>query len=297
MSLGSRNPFPAASLAALLLVLLGCSVSSAQEVETLTAQSLYNGMQEGLFSAVIDVRSEMEWNSGHMENATLVADLGSAESPLISLLSGCETCTLAVTCRSGARASAAIYRLQTEFNFTGTLYNGMGTSQWTMSGFPLVKTESVTPPCAGSSSGSCARQQQGLDTTTTTTNITAPTAAPTGSPPVAAVTSPGFSLTAGPTLKPVIDEDEFGDDGFWDDFTNATDNDNDDSTNQTIRPSAMPSVSPSTSETTGTFATPMDTTIAASLNGADASSSPSTTTRRQAVLATVCVSSLLLLVL
>jgi len=35
-----------------------------------------------------------------------------------------------------------------ESGFNGTIYNGLGTSQWTAAGYPLVTTESVLPKCS-----------------------------------------------------------------------------------------------------------------------------------------------------
>lgn len=53
---------------------------------------------------ILDVRSEAEWNSGHIEGATLAISLGSfgnmghmGAAP--SDLAGCEQCTIAVYCR------------------------------------------------------------------------------------------------------------------------------------------------------------------------------------------------------
>ena len=50
-------------------------------------------------------------------------------------------------CRSGNRAGVAI-DLLLESGFNGTIYNGLGTSQWTAAGYPLVTTESVLPKCS-----------------------------------------------------------------------------------------------------------------------------------------------------
>jgi rhodanese-related sulfurtransferase len=127
-------------------------VISAQEV--LTPDLFYAGMQNGDFNAVIDVRSESEWSSvGHIDNATLVADLASSGVP--DKILGCKDCTIAVYCNSGFRAGQAIGRLQTVYGFTGTLYNAQGVTQWDEAGYPLVSTDSTSPPCAASECESC----------------------------------------------------------------------------------------------------------------------------------------------
>lgn len=155
-------------------------------------------------SAIVDVRTQSEWDSGHIEGATLVENLatfGSSShqggSPLD--LAGCESCSIVVYCRkkkkkscvlmykerialihlslsfclcfsvfvcprffciaqkllkgSGARASDAIQVLIAN-GFTGKLFNGQGTSQWTGAGYDLVQSPSVVPPCTDSS-GNC----------------------------------------------------------------------------------------------------------------------------------------------
>ena len=181
------------------LWLLLLDATSAQEI--LTTQSLYEGIQAGIFDAILDVRSEDEWKTGHIENATRMADLEYATD--LSLLEGCEACTLVVTCRSGHRAGKAIERLQKEYNFTGTLYNGMGISQWTMAGYPLVTTDSVTPRCK-ETCGLEQQQQQGQQAGLT--DASQITMVPTSSTPAPRpVPNPNFSLTAPPTLLPPND--------------------------------------------------------------------------------------------
>jgi rhodanese-related sulfurtransferase len=107
----------------------------------------YDGVMNNTFRVLIDVRSETEFNSGHIENATLVANFASGEVELPSSVLDCGGCTMVVYCRSGARAAVAIQRLIDEYQFEPTrLYNGLGTSQWTNDGFPLVDTPSVDDP-------------------------------------------------------------------------------------------------------------------------------------------------------
>eukprot|EP00934_Nitzschia_sp_Nitz4_P004174 Nitzschia sp. Nitz4//scaffold249_size28687//25899//26549//NITZ4_008120-RA/size28687-processed-gene-0.12-mRNA-1//1//CDS//3329544026//4164//frame0 len=112
----------------------------------LTSQELHDGIQSGSFDVIVDVRTQSEWDDGHIMNATFVENLagsGSADSIL-----GCDSCIMAVYCRTGGRAGQAISRLINEFGFdSDNLYNGLGVSQWTNAGYELVVTESVLAPC------------------------------------------------------------------------------------------------------------------------------------------------------
>lgn len=134
---------------------ISCLISIASAQEVLSPEIFFAGIQNGDFDAVIDVRSESEWVSvGHIDNATLVANLAISGTTPDSIM-GCKDCTIAVYCQSGNRAGQAIVRLQTEFGFMGTLYNALGVSQWKEAGYPLVYTDSVTPPCEASECVSC----------------------------------------------------------------------------------------------------------------------------------------------
>ena len=119
-------------------------------VTELSTQQLYDGIQESKFQVIVDVRSQEEFDAGHIEGATLLENLfyfgmGSLESATPADLEGCELCHIAVYDRSGGRTINAIEILE-EAGFTN-VYNGQGTSQWTSAGYSLVTDESVTPPC------------------------------------------------------------------------------------------------------------------------------------------------------
>ena len=162
-------------VSAVVVLLLFPSPGIAQDQIVISSLELYNGMQAGLYNAVIDVRTFNEWqNVGHIENATLVESLSSTTNlAVVDIILGCENCTIAVYCRSGARAGGAIRRLRNEFGFMGTLYNAGGTNGWTDAGFPLVPgslESSTTPECSdmnpNSPIGACPSQ----DTNTSSTN-------------------------------------------------------------------------------------------------------------------------------
>jgi len=138
-----------------LLLLLVCAFAKRHAVVTasivqLTAQQFKEMIDNGSFSAVIDVRRKDEWDVGHiagatfMENLGLFGSVGQVSTP--EDLAGCEYCSIAAYCRSGARAQGALTILR-DNGFKGNLYNGQGTSQWESAGYPLVQTDSATPPC------------------------------------------------------------------------------------------------------------------------------------------------------
>jgi rhodanese-related sulfurtransferase len=144
--------------AVVAVVVVVATVTAAQSTTTTTTTTtqhhtlsntseFYDGVMNTTFRVLIDVRSETEFNSGHIENATLVANFASGEVELPSSVLDCGGCNMVVYCRSGARAAVAIQRLIDEYQFEPTrLYNGLGTSQWTNAGFPLVDTPSVDDP-------------------------------------------------------------------------------------------------------------------------------------------------------
>jgi rhodanese-related sulfurtransferase len=103
-------------------------------------------LEAGRFAAVLDVRSNLEFLQGHIAGATFMDSLATGQRASPRALTGCESCTMAVYCNSGARAAAAIQVLRAA-GFTGTLYNALGVSQWVAAGFPLVQTPSQVPPC------------------------------------------------------------------------------------------------------------------------------------------------------
>lgn len=141
----------------LVLVLVqGSSLVSGQEplgITTVQPEELKALIDGGSLDAIIDVRRQDEWDAGRIEGATHMEDLhlwgtssqtGTTASP--NDLMNCEFCTIAAYCNSGARASQALQVLQ-DNGFVGTLYNGLGVSNWIGAGYSLVQSESVVPPC------------------------------------------------------------------------------------------------------------------------------------------------------
>lgn len=128
-------------LVALLSVF--CAVASnGQDIVDLKPYQFYEGMESGLFDVVGDVRTPGEWKSGHIEGATHVET-----TTLPAALQDCKGCNIALYCRSGARAGAALRKLRSN-GFTGKLYNGGGINAWKGAGYKLsMSSHSATPPC------------------------------------------------------------------------------------------------------------------------------------------------------
>jgi rhodanese-related sulfurtransferase len=122
------------------------SLSNGQEV--IQPTEFYEGAILGLYDAIIDVRTFDEFSEGHIENATLIESLASATAFPLEIL-GCEgECDIIVVyCQSGNRAGVAI-DLMLASGFQGTLYNGLGVSQWQEAGYPLVMTDSILLKCS-----------------------------------------------------------------------------------------------------------------------------------------------------
>jgi rhodanese-related sulfurtransferase len=132
-----------------LILSLFVSLCAADIVE-LTAQQFYQrAFVEGSVDAIVDVRTRSEWETGHIEGAFFLENLGDAgtASEISSLqdLAGCEYCEIIVYCQSGNRAGRALLKLEAA-GFQN-LSNGQGTIQWQGNGYNLVATPSVAPEC------------------------------------------------------------------------------------------------------------------------------------------------------
>jgi rhodanese-related sulfurtransferase len=122
----------------------------AGDIVELTTQQFYQrAFVEGSVDAIVDVRTRSEWESGHIEGAFFLENLGDAgtASEITSLLdlAGCEYCEIIVYCQSGNRAGRALLKLEAA-GFQ-KLSNGQGTVQWQTNGYTLVTTPSVASKC------------------------------------------------------------------------------------------------------------------------------------------------------
>lgn len=150
-----------------ILLLLSLFAWTAQGViQEIGPDELAAKMESGFFQLVADVRTLAEFESGHIDNATLVESLASAgtvrEVTNAATLAGCEQCNIAVYCRSGARAGRAVSYLQ-RHGFQ-SLYNAGGVGDWMRSNRNLVVTGSKELPCsADTTSPSCPDNRRSLE--------------------------------------------------------------------------------------------------------------------------------------
>ena len=119
----------------------------------LSPEAFYNGVQDNQFDAVLDVRTQAEWDEGHIVNATLIESLASLSyipDEIIGCKCGNESKVIVVYCRTGGRATTAInLLLENGFNDSSiTLYNGQGVSQWLSAGYGLEIGDSLDASCA-----------------------------------------------------------------------------------------------------------------------------------------------------
>ena len=112
---------------------------------TLTVSEAQPRLSNGEFAVLIDVRRQDEWDAGHLELATHIPSLQTTEDT--SALAGCETCAIAVYCRSGSRSKAAASVLEAK-GFSN-IFDVLGVQQWESAGVSLVTTPSEQPTCAG----------------------------------------------------------------------------------------------------------------------------------------------------
>jgi len=123
--------------------------------ETISPQTFQQGIEDGSYDLVIDVRTGEEWNAGWIPTAVHVPSDSLDEINQIltigmevssSSFSCDDHCaTIVVYCRSGARAKLAIQTLINDLGYTGTIYNGLGINQWTGAGYELVDDDSIPP--------------------------------------------------------------------------------------------------------------------------------------------------------
>ena len=128
--------------AALALALLLCAPASADITRMEDVTESHQMWQDGYFVFVLDVRSDEEYEGGHIEGAYLQVDMATTAA-IPDWMRGCEDCAIAVYCRSGRRAQIAAEHLEAA-GFT-RLYNILGVNQWTEAGFPLVTGPYVPP--------------------------------------------------------------------------------------------------------------------------------------------------------
>ncbi|GAX09757.1 hypothetical protein FisN_11Lh275 [Fistulifera solaris] len=139
-----------------LFLLLQCV--SATFVD-LSLQEFADGVNDGRYNILVDVRTSREYENGHIPNSTLLENLASlgnaAQVATPADLSGCESCPIVVYDSNGARSRVALEFL-TEAGFTNLYLFEGGIDAWKSQQFVMEEgTDSVIPPCTGVESIAC----------------------------------------------------------------------------------------------------------------------------------------------
>lgn len=149
-------------LVALVVTQLVLPLSQA-DITVLTSVVFYRDIQS--FDLIVDARTAEEYAMGHIENATLVPELGllngvtlQQQEAAIARLAGCRFCRVAVYSSTGRKAMLAAEQLESIGGFAH-LFNGLGITEWATAGYPLVttRTRASASPCVGASQSFCRR--------------------------------------------------------------------------------------------------------------------------------------------
>ena len=139
------------SFCAFVALIMAAGSSSAQEV--ISIEDFKAGVDDGgQFDMILDVRSQEEWDTGHIPGAIHIPITTFSENEFWLQMEdvgySCDkSCvTIVAHCSVGGRAKIAIDKLR-EMGFEGTLYNGQGTDNWMDAGYGLTMDESPEPIC------------------------------------------------------------------------------------------------------------------------------------------------------
>lgn len=138
------------SITLIAFVLLSLFLSSTAQ-QRIKPDEFFQGLQNGDYDAVIDVRNEEDFLNGHIPGVTYIDGLPRMTLPPFQelLQEGCNNSekVIVVYCYSGGRAASVIQKL-IDAGYQATLLNGQGASQWTNAGYELVKSaDSANPKC------------------------------------------------------------------------------------------------------------------------------------------------------
>ncbi|MEM9999558.1 MAG: rhodanese-like domain-containing protein [Pseudomonadota bacterium] len=121
------------AIAATGLAATALPAHAAQEV---TAQQAYQLLQSRPDIVVLDIRTEREFRSGHIEGAINIDYFSRDFRQRVSELDGSKTYLM--HCAAGGRSDASI-RILRNAGLTDVYHMGGGTSQWRRDGLPLVR--------------------------------------------------------------------------------------------------------------------------------------------------------------
>ena len=119
------------TLLAMMLSMVGCTAQSTENNETQTYQTITGAQAKEMIDAddtviILDVRSQEEYDTGHIEGALLIPDTQITEDAEALLTD--KDATILVYCRSGRRSALAAADLA-ELGYTG-IYDFGGIIDW-----------------------------------------------------------------------------------------------------------------------------------------------------------------------
>lgn len=113
-------------LTTIVASLVGCSKSQSDDYEKVSATQAKEMMDENSEVTILDVRTQEEFNEGHIEGATLIP-LDQISSTAESTLTD-KSATILVYCRSGRRSAEAAKELS-KLGYTN-IYDFGGIMSW-----------------------------------------------------------------------------------------------------------------------------------------------------------------------
>jgi len=118
---------------------------------TLNVEEFKQGIDDGTFDMVLDVRTQEEWDTGHIPGAihipidTFREDEFWSTMDLEAFSCNKDCATIVTHCSRGGRAGRAIQFLR-NMGFEGTLLNGQGTWNWENAGYALTTEDDRKEP-------------------------------------------------------------------------------------------------------------------------------------------------------
>lgn len=146
-------------LRSVLLSFLLLLQNAKAEYVDLTLEEFAQGVEEGRYKILADVRTSREYENGHIPQSTLLENLASlgnaAQVATPADLAGCEDCPVVVFDSNGARSRVALdFLADAGFNNL-YLFEG-GVDAWEAQRFDMEEgTNSVTPACTGVETIAC----------------------------------------------------------------------------------------------------------------------------------------------
>ena len=181
MSSRCRSVMTALAVGMFALAQEGIEVATSASVgfPILSPEQVYQGIRAGSYGAIIDVRTDVDWQTtARLPNSTILSELYASDASL----NGCEYCDLVVYGETTLQVEQVLAAFVAA-GMKGTLYNGQTVSDYQSAGLELVFGPSQIPACASNnaeeSSTYCYANGQATEQTAETL---APSASPVASP-------------------------------------------------------------------------------------------------------------------